>query len=83
MTSQTLTQAIFVARKPGTCLHRAINGLVGCPIGGWGETDQARRRVVDELPRRSERDWTASQLIEAVLDEDYAGRYAWREDVRS
>jgi hypothetical protein len=58
---------------------RALNGLVGCPVGGWAETAQAERRLVDELPRKAARTYSINELIDAALVADHADRYAWRD----
>jgi len=75
---QTLRTAVRHARKEGHPLCRAINGLVGCPVGGWGETDQAMRQVREELPFRAERRYTLGDLIAAVVEEGLDGRYQRR-----
>jgi hypothetical protein len=60
-------------------ITRALGGLTGCPVGGWGETRQAYRRLLDELPRRSERSYTVDELVAKSLRVDSADRYRWRE----
>jgi hypothetical protein len=75
---QTLRTAVRHARKEGHPLCTAINGLVGCPVGGWGETDQAMRAVREELPSRAERRYTLGDLIAAVVEEGLDGRYQRR-----
>jgi hypothetical protein len=78
---KTLAQAIHVAlHVPDSALHVAVNGMVGCPPGGWGETEQAYQRLLDAAPNRSQRDWTIGALLDAVLIVDHAGRYAWRRE---
>lgn len=72
---QTIAQAL---RTPA--IRRALNELVGCPVGGWGDTDMARRRLVDALPWRADRSYSASDLISAALTVDIADRYRWREE---
>ena len=62
-------------------IRRALNGLVGCPVGGWGETAQARRALVDELPLRALRNYSVGDLVEAALSLDHADRYCWRDGV--
>lgn len=59
--------------------NRALNGLVGCPAGGWGETQQAWSRLADALPRRTERGWKVADLVDRVLCLDHADRYQWRD----
>ena len=63
-------------------IRRALAGMVGCPVGGWAETVQAKRALIDELPLRSERNYTADELIDRALTVDFAGRYALRGDLR-
>lgn len=65
-----------VSRRPG--VRRALAGLVGCPVGGWAETAQAMRTLIDELPRRSDRAWRVYDLIDRCLCVDASGRYRWR-----
>ena len=65
---------------------RALNGLVGCPVGGWPETAQARLELVGELPARQDRDYTRDELVAPALyehggDNSGCGRYAWRPEV--
>ena len=57
---------------------RALNGLVGCPEGGWAETEQAWRRLQEELPEREHRSYTPGALVDACLQMDSAGRYEWQ-----
>lgn len=66
------------ANGAAPAVTRALNGLVGCPAGGWPETAQAKRAIADELPMRAERSYTVDDLIDAVLTTDHAGRYQWR-----
>ena len=75
---QTLRTAVRHARQEGHPLCRAINGMVGLPVGGWGETDQAMRAVREELPFRGERRYTLGEIISAVLEEAPNGRYRRR-----
>jgi hypothetical protein len=75
---QTLRTAVRHARTEGHPLCRAVNGLVGCPVGGWGETSQAMGRVREELPHRTERRYTVFDLIGRVLEEGPSGRYQRR-----
>lgn len=55
--------------------------LGGCPVGGWPETEQAKRRLLDDIPRRAERIYTSAQLIDALYEVNSAGRYVRREPV--
>ena len=73
----TRKQSLKTALK-NPAIRRALNGLVGCPAGGWGETMQAVRQLADELPIRSPRSYTRDQLIAAALVCDHADRYQWR-----
>jgi len=57
-------------------VQQGLNGLDGCPVGGWGETDQAMRRLREELPFRQDRDWTLGDLVAREMVEDSTGR--WR-----
>lgn len=71
---QSIEQALR-ARK----IRTALNQLVGCPVGGWGETDQAWRYLGDVVPWKTERDYTVAQLVDYALD----GRgafYTWRNE---
>ena len=61
-------------------IRRGLVGMIGCPVGGCGETDQARRRLAEMTPHRSERDYAVSDLIEYALYEDRSGRWAARDD---
>lgn len=56
----------------------ALNGLAGCPAGGWAETDQAMRRIADALPAKAQRSYTLYQLVAAAMRLDHADRYQWR-----
>jgi len=61
-------------------VRRALNGLVGCPAGGWGETEQAVNRIVEALPIfPMVRTWKVSDLINEALVLDHADRYQWKE----
>jgi len=76
MAKQTIEKALQC-----TDIVRALNGLVGLPVGGWGETSRARAELRGELPVRDDRDYTWQQLVEHALTEDHTGRYAWRDGV--
>ena len=54
-------------------------GLDGCPVGGWPETERAKRNLLDVLPSREERTYTLGELIEALYTVDHAERYRVRE----
>jgi hypothetical protein len=72
----TMTKRIANGSAPA--VFGALNGLVGCPEGGWAKTAQAKRALYDEVPRRAERSYTFYDLVDAVLTVDHAGRYQWR-----
>ena len=55
-------------------VQSALEGLVGCPVGGWPETRQAETRLGDELPRGVR----AREVIALALREDASGRYQRR-----
>jgi hypothetical protein len=78
MTKQTLAQAIHLARAgKSRALVRAVHALDGKPPGGWGETMQAWREMVGDLPLRSQRDYTADEFVDAVYGVD-GGRFRCR-----
>ena len=58
---QTLSSAV-----QAVTIGRLKVGLDGLPIGGWPETQQAIRRLTEELPLRSQRSYTVSDLIDAL-----------------
>ena len=74
---QSLRSALAAVRRGGE-ISRAVNGLAGCPLGGWAETQQARAAIVEALPLRIDRAYTVDDLIAACLREGHAGRYEWR-----
>jgi hypothetical protein len=74
MRKQTLKQAVAAVRA-GKIVLRC--GLDGCPVGGWPETEQAKLRLAEELPRRSERSYSVDDLISALYVVDFAGRYRY------
>jgi hypothetical protein len=51
-------------------------GLAGCPVGGWAETEQAMRRIRDELPMKCDRSFTVRDVVDALYCEDHNCRYA-------
>ncbi len=77
MATQTLEQAIHLAKSGKSHeLRSAAVALEGLPVGGWGETEQARREgVLGQLPLRSQRSYTIDQFISAVYTVDQADRY--------
>jgi hypothetical protein len=79
MAKQTLSQAIHVAYSAKSReLARAISFLDGCPVGGWGETTQARTMIAGALPLRGERRYTIEQFIVSAYSVDHADRYRTR-----
>lgn len=75
MMAHTIKQALACCQS----VVAALSGLVGCPEGGWPETEQAKRRLVDALPFRTDRNYSASDLIESALVIDRTTRrYRWR-----
>jgi hypothetical protein len=70
---------VSMSRALSWCgVQQALGGLDGCPVGGWGETDQAMRRLREELPSRQDRDWTLGDLVASEMEEDSTGRWRWR-----
>lgn len=77
-------QSIAAALKDRK-ISMALNGLVGLPVGGWPETQQAKGELLGELPLRQDRDYTVGQLIEHALyekggDAQACGHFAWRDE---
>lgn len=73
---QSLAQAKhLVASRKSRAFGRAASYLDGLPVGGWGETEQAMRQIVEELPHRSERAYTVTEFVSAVYTVDTACRY--------
>lgn len=56
-------------------LAAALGQLDGCPVGYWGETQQAMSRIYEQLPERDERDYSIHDLIGRLYAVDHAGRY--------
>lgn len=78
---QTLKQALYLARSgKDRELALAAGALIGCPVGGWGETAQATRRLREYLPLRQLREYSADEFIGAAYVVDHAGRYQPRPD---
>lgn len=66
---QTLEQAKMLAESgKSESLRRAAWAMHGRPVGAWGDTAQARQNLVADLPARSQRSYSASELIEAMYD---------------
>jgi hypothetical protein len=62
-------------------VRSALLGLDGCPVGGWPETRQARSRLGEALPLRSERLYTVGDLVSFAMTVDYADRYRIRPEL--
>ena len=76
---QTLDQAVHLAKSgKSKSLSSAACSLLGKPVGGWPETQQAMRELRDELPLRSQREYTVQQFVDAVYITDSADRYRSR-----
>lgn len=71
---KTLRQAIKAANIDRN-LDRALNSLHGCPVGAWGETEQAKRAIAAELPPLGLRRYHVFALIDALFVIDAADRY--------
>lgn len=63
MATQTLKQAIAKANRGQIS---GLGSLNGCPVGGWPETEQAKRQILESLPSRTERKYTLQELIDAL-----------------
>jgi hypothetical protein len=73
---QSLAEAVELVRAGASrSLCRAAGYLVGCPVGGWPETVQARRQLRDELPLRCLRSYTLDDFIKKVYVVDQSDRY--------
>lgn len=78
-TMQTLDQALTIARtSPKSGPARAARALDGLPVGGWGETAQAIRRLDEQLPGHWERDYTTADFIGRAYTVDENERYRSR-----
>lgn len=78
-TMQTLDQALHLGTSGKSVpLSRAMACLIGLPLGGWPETKQARRNILDALPARGCREYNLGQFIEAAYTTDHADRYRSR-----
>lgn len=77
---QSLRQALTQVRSGKIRVTRC--GLDGCPVGGWGETRQAMDRIQAELPHRSLRTYTLTEIVDALYTVDGADRYRLRAEVR-
>lgn len=77
---QSLDAAVRAVREGRI---RLTCGLAGCPEGGWPETQQAMRRLAEELPMRDARSYHVSDLVYRIYEVDSAGRYRVRAEVLS
>lgn len=76
MAKQTLKQALYLIRlEKSPALARAAAYLRNCPVGGWAETAQAKRRILDELPLREARSYSLGEFIETVYKIDHRDYY--------
>lgn len=78
MKKQTLVQAVHLAMSGKSKAMASALCMSGCPIGGWADTEQARRETANELPVRSLRSYTVSQFISACYAVDASDRYQMR-----
>lgn len=76
--TETLAAALYLARGKSKAHARAATALDGCPVGGWGETQQAFQRLEDDLPLRSMRAYTIAEFVAAAYTVDHADRYRTR-----
>lgn len=76
---QTLVQAVYAAvTGRSQPLARAANHLHGLTAGDRESTRLAAARVVDDLPHRSQRDYTSDHFIAAVYEVDSENRHRTR-----
>lgn len=80
---QTLDQAAHnaVITRNGVAISRPLYvasiALHGCPVGSWGETEQARLVIADQLPPRAKRSYTIEQWVDRCYTIE-RGRYVRR-----
>lgn len=68
---QSLKQALHLIKsEKSKYLDYASCVLSGKPVGGWPETRQAFRDLVDLLPSERARSYTVSDFVDAVYDVD-------------
>ena len=81
----TMKQALDSRAEVNRGMRRALNGLAGCPGGGWPETQQAIDRIYDAAPHRDNRKWSVAELIDAalVVTGPDSGRWVWRTEVEA
>lgn len=75
-TRRTTLRDALRSQRLVAAIHRC--GLAGCPEGGWPETQQAMRRIADELPLRDTRAYRVHDVVDALYAIDHAGRYCAR-----
>lgn len=75
---QTLTQALHAARVQDSDINRGLAGFVGKPVAADGSTQQAYTNLLDLLPARGQREYTADELLDAAMRESSAGRWEFR-----
>ena len=75
---QTLQQALHAARVQDSNINRGLAGFVGKPVASSAETQQAYTNLLDLLPARGQRDYTAEQLLDAAMCESSIGRWEFR-----
>jgi len=75
---QTLTQALHAARVQDSNINRGLAGMVGKPVAAAAETQQAYKTLLDLLPARSQRAYTADELLDAAMRESSGGRWEFR-----
>jgi hypothetical protein len=80
MAKQTLKQALHLLTSgKSDALVRAAFALDNIPAGDWPDTQEARRRMIDDLPMRHARAYTADEFADAVYDwSELTGRYRTR-----
>ena len=62
MPAKTIAQA-----KTTPSIRRALAAFIGLPLGSWPETQQAKRALIDALPRPGERAYSWEELVDAAL----------------
>jgi hypothetical protein len=78
MAKQSLTQALALFRSGKGLQGITRCGLAGCPVGGWPETEQAKRRIADELPPRAMRSYTVDDVVGELYSVNHANRYEYQ-----
>lgn len=84
MSKQTLKQAIYLATSgESRPMQSAARALDGKPVGGWPDTQQARREVRNALPVPGARSYTVDQFVSALYTVDSLDRYRSTVEVAS